>query len=1124
MKGRPTDPLASEAVEPPEPAAEATARVRPAVWWRCTVFCGRLTAFLTLAAAVAVAFAFVAARGDGLRLPQGLEARIVAQLNDAISAAMNPDDQPDAPRGELRLDEISIALPEASFRPEIRLKSLQFRDAVGLRAFFPEVGLLLNGGALLTGEFRLQRVRLDGAGMQLSRDETGAIDLRLAPEAPRQDGGIASTLDAIDGLLATPAFAELEAVSGSDLIFLVNDAVTGRLVQSRDAALRLTRRGDNLSLRVAGSVEAGRDAALELVLRRDTRVGRTEMELSFDTLGAQDLATTSPALGWLSPLEAPISGRLLGEIDDFGRPGDLLAEIAIGAGRLAVGAEDRPITFDSLEAAFRYDASAERLFFDLFDLVSPQLSLSATGQLLPQSGGESYVAQLALDGLRAAPEGVFEHPLEFAGGAIDLRFTPGSELSLDIGQAVLFDGPFDLHLSGSLRAGAAGLNQSLDIHVPEVTSGDVLRFWPAGLAPGTQRYLNDRLEMAQIRDVAIALRRQPGATPMTAVRFDFEEMRLHPVGDLPPIEGGAGYFSVLGKQLVLRLTAGAVAAPSGGEIDVTGSTMVIEEMQPRVSLAEFDLALDGPLPAFGSLLALPPVNLLAESALDPATLVDGRGRVQTELDITLRRNLGREDVAFRASGELSDVRSDSLVPGRVLSAERLDLNLTEEVLSIAGSADLDGVPFTGRWSRVLGPDADGSSRAEGRVTVNEETLEALGVGLPPGSIRGSGGADLTLALLPDQPPALTLTSDLDGIGLAIPSLGWALSEAGTGAFEARLILDEDPAIERLDLEAAGLSLQSALTLAEAGGLERMEIERFRLGGWLDVQGALIGRGAGVAPAIVIGNGRLDLSQVPNLGGSGGDSANAPPITAQLERVALSEEIALTGFAADFAQGMSGGFRGRVNGQTEISGQVVPGQNGPGLDLQTADAGAALRSAGLFDNGYGGGMRLSLRAAPGTGNYTGALDIDGMRVRDAPVMAELLNVVSVVGLIDQLSGEGINMGDIEARFRIVPGAILLDEGSALGPALGISMDGVYDTASGRYDMQGVVSPIYVLNGALGALFAPRREGLIGVSYQVQGQGDRASVTANPLSILTPGIFREIFRRPAPRVEGAAPATQ
>lgn len=152
----------------------------------------------------------------------------------------------------------------------------------------------------------------------------------------------------------------------------------------------------------------------------------------------------------------------------------------------------------------------------------------------------------------------------------------------------------------------------------------------------------------------------------------------------------------------------------------------------------------------------------------------------------------------------------------------------------------------------------------------------------------------------------------------------------------------------------------------------------------------------------------------------------------------------------------------------------------------------------------------------TGAYIGQLTINGPRLRNAPAMAELLNAVSIVGLLEQLGDTGINLGEVEARFRLDPRAIVVEQGTAVGPSMGISMDGVYDIANRRFDMQGVVSPLYMVNGVLGALFAPRREGLFGVTYRLTGTPENTRVAVNPLSILTPGIFREIFRRPPPEL--------
>jgi hypothetical protein len=122
---------------------------------------------------------------------------------------------------------------------------------------------------------------------------------------------------------------------------------------------------------------------------------------------------------------------------------------------------------------------------------------------------------------------------------------------------------------------------------------------------------------------------------------------------------------------------------------------------------------------------------------------------------------------------------------------------------------------------------------------------------------------------------------------------------------------------------------------------------------------------------------------------------------------------------------------------------------------------------------------------------------------------------VVGLLQQLDGQGLSFTEVDARFRMTPEAIMVTAASAVGPSLGVSLDGTYGLSSQVMDFQGVVSPLYLLNG-LGAVLTRPGEGLIGFNFRLGGTVGRPQVQVNPLSVLTPGMFREIFRRPPPQV--------
>jgi hypothetical protein len=463
--------------------------------------------------------------------------------------------------------------------------------------------------------------------------------------------------------------------------------------------------------------------------------------------------------------------------------------------------------------------------------------------------------------------------------------------------------------------------------------------------------------------------------------------------------------------------------------------------------------------------------------------------------------------------------SDTLVPGRSLSADRVRVTVDNEALRVSGRALFDGLPLTGQWSRPLGPGAERASRVEARVVLTRSRLAALGLTLPEWMLSGETEAAVDLTLADGAAPVLRLTSDLAGARLALPPLGWALEAGQTGRLETEIVLGPEPAVSRLSLEGGGLDLSGRVSLVPGGGFDRLTADRFRLANWLDVTGALIGRGAGRAPAIEITGGTLDLRGAPQSGG-GGDRGGGGPITATLDRLQVTEGIALTALRAELTPdgGLSGQFRGRVNGEAPVTGTLVGTPDGPAVRLRAEDGGAVLRSAGLFRTAYGGAMELNLQATGAEGTYDGSLSIDGPRLRDAPVMAELLNLISIVGLLEQLSGEGINLGEVDASFRLTPERLILGQGTAVGPALGVSMDGTYTLATRELDMQGVISPLYVVNGLIGALFAPRREGLFGFSYRLTGRAENPQVTVNPLSILTPGGFREIFRRPPPDLTG------
>ncbi len=1039
-------------------------------------------------------------------LPEAVSGRVEARIDAAMAA------------NTITIDRIDLVRPpDGAGGLDLILQDVRMTNPDGgLRAALPALRVGVSTASLLRGQVHPVRVDLAGAGLRLARDAEGRIDLALTAGDMASEVSLADTLARFDAMLAAPEFAELEMIAGTGLELSMADEMTEQVMRVSAARFELDRKDGVLSLSVGGALEGSRDATLDIAMTRDAASGITNLGVAFEGLAARDVATIGPALAWVDLMRAPISGFIGGALLQDGSLGDLRVQLDIGAGRVALAAQGTPLSFDAISAELRYDAATGRIGFDRFDLVAPELVFAAEGHADVSDGGDRFTAQFRMSDIAVAPAGLFPAPLALDGAVLDLRLTLGPEPVIEIGQAVIHDEGLELRARGRIGARAEGLDLSIDAHLPEADTRTVLDYWPEAALSNTRRWLTENVIEGHLSGVDFALRRAAGEVPEHALSLDFDGVALRALQSLPPITEAAGYLSLVGPRLILRIDEGRIAAPGSGAVALGGSVMTVPDTRNPGPAARIDLAVAGDLPDVLRLLREPPVRLFEGGAMTAERLGRGSAALGAVIDTRLMRQEGMEGTSFRVTGTVSDYISDGLIPGRTLAADTLGLEVEPDAIRVTGQARLDGVPFSGSFSRALGPGATGASRIDARARVTRERLATLGVALPPWMMGGETEMALSLALTDGAAPLLSLSSDLAGASLSVPQLGWGLSAAATGRLDAEVRLGSAPELTELRLEAGALSMVGRASLRDDGGLDRLDVARLSVGEWLDVTGALVFRGEGRAPELRISGGVVDLRGAPQGQGQGQGQGGGGPVSVALDRLQVTQGIALTRLVAELTTegGLSGQFRGQVNGETPVMGTLVATEAGPAIRIRAEDGGAVLRAAGVFRTAYGGEMELILRATGAEGTYDGTLTIDGPRLRDAPAMAELLNLVSVVGLLDQLGGEGINLGDVEARFRLTPTEVIVSEGVAVGAALGLSMDGRYILGAQVLDMAGVISPLNAVNGLFGAIFSPRREGLFGFAYRLTGPAENPQVTVNPLSILTPGVFREIFRRPPP----------
>ncbi len=1104
-----TDPAVAPASIPKRPQRRRAARTRFS-----------LTVVVTLLLlALGFGYLTLAYSGKTLRLPTMAVAEVEARLNAGLVGARLP------PGTAVSLGGVEFAVDQR-FVPRFRLEDIRLIDGGGRSLLtLPEALVTFDPKALLSGQIRPGTVRLIGARLAVRRDAKGRLDLEFGGGAA---GAGPKSLEevraAADRLLAAPALDRLRVIEAEALTLTLTDDRAGRSWQIGDGRLTIDNQPETVAAELSLTLLDGdMPAQATLTMKATKGGGGARLDAKLDNMAAEDLAALAPPLAWLGVVRAPLSGALVAELGSDGALSRLTGDLSLAAGTILAEEGAQPIAFDRAALSLAYDPVTARLTLTDLAVESASLRLKAQGHgdLLDAAGSRlaagglpaSILAQIGFAEVVVDPEGLFEEPVRFSEGALDLRLRL-DPFRLDIGQLALVEAGERLLLSGSVSAGQGGWAGALDVELDRIDADRLLKLWPVSVVPKTRDWLAGNVGQATLTDVKAALRLTPGTAPRFTLGYEFAEAEVRFVRTLPPVLNARGHATLEGKTYTVQLDSGHVVPPEGGQIEAAGSVFQVIDITQRPATAKITLVTSSALTATLSLLDQEPFSFFSKAG-QPVNLGEGRAELLTTLYMPLAGKVTLPDVSFVVTGRIVDFSSPALVPGRILRAPEIAVAVDTKGLSLSGAGMLDKLPVDLTYVQGFGPEQNGRARVNGTVTLSDAALRDLGIALPEGAVRGTGPAAIDIALIKGLPPQLTLTSNLVGLALRLDALGWSKGAKTRASLDLEARLTREPTVDRLVLSAPGLTAKGEITTAEGGGLAEARFSRVVAGDWLDAPVTLSGTGRGGVPEVAVTGGRIDLRAMPK---GQGDGAGGGPVRLALDELVISRGITLTGMRGSFTTrgGFAGTFTAGVNGRGGVLGEVVPADGGSAFRITSDNAGTVMAAAGIFENGRGGSLDMTLTPRGPEGHYNGFASFSKLRVQGAPALAELLSAVSVVGLLEQMNGEGLAFSNGEVRFVLTPDAVEISQGSAVGASLGISFAGLYLTAGGRLDLQGVISPIYLVNG-LGQIFSRRGEGLFGFNYRLTGTAEAPDVSINPLSVLTPGMFREIFRTAPPNLQ-------
>lgn len=981
----------------------------------------------------------------------------------------------------------------------------------------------------LQGQFKPKSIDISGGQLNFTRDGQNRVFVQSSPDAEpvlimgnnaaSDQFQLAEVLSGLTELDNIELLDDLSAVNLTGMTVSFEDKRSGRIWISTDASIRVSRDAGTLSGSMDASLVTADGPPMQLAVRVASEIatGKTELSTNFKNIPPADLATQVKVLDWMGVIEGRVTGHLVLSLDETARLQTMSGVLELGAGAVEPVPGQR-IRFDGAKSYFSFDPDSD--VFDVQEMVVDTSfgQLTTAGKVLVERDGTensvaALVAQMDVTRLNVTAQEFLAHELSFDAGHVTSRvsFDP---FRIDIGEAVLQNGDARIAVDGRVRPGVDTWDIALNAQVSTLSHAQALDLWPENFRPLLRGWLDRQIAQGQLDQMTAHLR-TPEGKPKIALDFAFSDAEVSILSSLPSIKGGVGRGTLIDNTLTIIADKGFVEVDGAGNVDLAGTRFIVEDTRQRQAEAIAILEGTGSIPSMLRLVNYPPLGLL-DLAGQKTDLADGRATAVAELRFRLKKDLKASDVAAAVTAQLSDVTSDNIVSGRHLSADTLTLVATNTDLSVYGDALMSEVPINFTYAQGFGPESSIPPTVKGTLPVTMANLARLGVELPKGSLDGTGSGRFQLDLRGEDPPRYAVTVGLGNTGLSVPELSWNKRPGADARIALSGILSDPVTVEKLDFSAPGLSANGKLILG-ATKLKQANFNRLKVGRWLDAPVVYKPYARGGASAAVTG-GLIDLRHSPTLE-DGGSGASSMTLTLSPNEVVVSDGITLTGFSGEITTkgGTRGRFRARVNGGAEITGVVQPGS---AIFVQGRDGGQVLHDAGLFEHAKGGTLRVSLTPLA-SGVFDGRFSLQNTRAIDAPVLAELLSLVSIFGLIDRLNGPGIAFDNAQGWFTLSEDQMTITRARATGASMGVTLSGTYLLDTGRLNMEGVLSPLYFVNGiagripGLGRILGGRPgEGVLGASFRVSGTADDPRTLINPLSLLTPGAAREIFSsRPA-----------
>jgi hypothetical protein len=208
---------------------------------------------------------------------------------------------------------------------------------------------------------------------------------------------------------------------------------------------------------------------------------------------------------------------------------------------------------------------------------------------------------------------------------------------------------------------------------------------------------------------------------------------------------------------------------------------------------------------------------------------------------------------------------------------------------------------------------------------------------------------------------------------------------------------------------------------------------------------------------------------------------------------------------------------RVGGEVQNGGRISILRQGNRLNINVPNLGRTLDVFGVYDKLKDGTLFGTLTYSTPT-RASGELKLNNFELRNPPTMMKILGLLSLEQLVAGTDTTKFAAGKIP--LRIDNEAFTFSNAHFSGPSMDLRLDGQYLRATEQLDFNGSLAPAIPFNRLvskvplLGTLLTGSQDGLVVADFRLKGPTSAPEVSVRPLSILTPGLLKDLFRGGTP----------